>query len=341
MKIVPRHWTRRVTFNDPTVKAVPMRDRIKYWNIVPGDKVCVFGDKTNTIHEVMSVNKITNQVFMKDATTGPGGATDSRAKSLSVNYNRCRLYLGEHEFPSKENPTVMEHRPVCASRLRTGAHSWRGGICTWPRYAVTTIPALPTGKLQEPRRIPWPRYVAPKAPNPTEYETEPDIISEITYTPPPVRVGKNITSMPLAPAPEKEYIRRLWAGQTQHDSTLLMEMHMTEELASEHSRAKRQKRWKARKVAEKALLMDLIRHERKFGRHKSKKGAEVVALQKWKVQLHEEKKAEKKRRLIQSGVVAQRDGRRAKKVKKAAKRLEALRTLVLKEGPNQVLPLSA
>lgn len=69
LKIVPRHWTRRVTFNDPTVKAVPMRDRIKYWNIVPGDKVCIFGDKNNTIHEVMSVNKITNQVFMKDATT--------------------------------------------------------------------------------------------------------------------------------------------------------------------------------------------------------------------------------------------------------------------------------
>jgi hypothetical protein len=75
----------------------------------------------------------------------------STARKLCI--NTCMHYL------------LTAMYSVCASRLRTGAHSWRGGICTWPRYAVTTVPALPTGKLEEPRRIPWPRYVAPKAPN--------------------------------------------------------------------------------------------------------------------------------------------------------------------------------
>ena len=45
-----------------------IRDRIKWWNIVPGDKVRIRGDKSNTIQEVYSVNKFANHVFLRGIT---------------------------------------------------------------------------------------------------------------------------------------------------------------------------------------------------------------------------------------------------------------------------------
>ena len=41
------------------------KDRIKYWNIVPGDFVRLRGDTKGTIHEVFKVNKLTNRVLLK------------------------------------------------------------------------------------------------------------------------------------------------------------------------------------------------------------------------------------------------------------------------------------
>lgn len=61
----PRHWARRQTRHDPVVKSVAPRDRIKYWNIVPGDQVRLLGDKEGRVREVLSVNKLSNRVFVK------------------------------------------------------------------------------------------------------------------------------------------------------------------------------------------------------------------------------------------------------------------------------------
>lgn len=47
------------------LKAVPAKDRIKWWNVVPGDQVRLMSDKTSRIREVMSVNKIRNRIFLK------------------------------------------------------------------------------------------------------------------------------------------------------------------------------------------------------------------------------------------------------------------------------------
>jgi len=52
---------------DPRIKSVRPKDRIKYWNVVPGDQIRLLGDKTNTLHEVLSINKVSNRVFVKGA----------------------------------------------------------------------------------------------------------------------------------------------------------------------------------------------------------------------------------------------------------------------------------
>lgn len=45
-------------------------DRIKYWNIVPGDQVRIVrgGHADENKHEVLSVNKTRNFVYLKDVT---------------------------------------------------------------------------------------------------------------------------------------------------------------------------------------------------------------------------------------------------------------------------------
>lgn len=56
---------KRSTPRDPVIKSVRPRDRIKYWNVVPGDQIRLIGDRTNTLHEVLSINRISNRVFVK------------------------------------------------------------------------------------------------------------------------------------------------------------------------------------------------------------------------------------------------------------------------------------
>ena len=49
----------------PIPKDTKPKDRIKYWNIVPGDFVKLRGDTNATVHEVHKVNKLTNRVILK------------------------------------------------------------------------------------------------------------------------------------------------------------------------------------------------------------------------------------------------------------------------------------
>ena len=61
----PRHWLKRFSFADQNIKAARVKDRIKYWNIVPGDQVRVRGDESERILEVSRINKLTNRVYLK------------------------------------------------------------------------------------------------------------------------------------------------------------------------------------------------------------------------------------------------------------------------------------
>lgn len=53
------------------IRAVPAKDRIRQWNIVPGDKVrLITGPEKdeNRLIEVHSVNKLRNRVYLKGKT---------------------------------------------------------------------------------------------------------------------------------------------------------------------------------------------------------------------------------------------------------------------------------
>lgn len=47
------------------IKAAKPQDRIKYWNIVPGDRVRIIGDKGGQVQEVAKINKLSNRVYLK------------------------------------------------------------------------------------------------------------------------------------------------------------------------------------------------------------------------------------------------------------------------------------
>lgn len=62
---VPRWWTQRQGWFEPKTHVVKPKDRIKYWNIVPGDQVRLRGDPTGTVYEVNMINRLSNRVMLK------------------------------------------------------------------------------------------------------------------------------------------------------------------------------------------------------------------------------------------------------------------------------------
>jgi hypothetical protein len=80
---IPKQWLKRTTIRAPFIKSVRPRDRIKYWNIVPGDQIRLLGDKKNILHEVLSINRISNRVFVK------GAVNVSELPRLPVNFPEC------------------------------------------------------------------------------------------------------------------------------------------------------------------------------------------------------------------------------------------------------------
>jgi len=69
LQAFPIGFLKRYSFRDILVKAAKPRDRIKYWNIVPGDRVKVIGDKEGKILEVAKINKLSNRVYLKGVTS--------------------------------------------------------------------------------------------------------------------------------------------------------------------------------------------------------------------------------------------------------------------------------
>ena len=60
---LPRFWNKRVAWTDPAPKDVKPKDRIKWWNIVPGDQVRIRGEEE--LREVQAVNKLRNMVYLR------------------------------------------------------------------------------------------------------------------------------------------------------------------------------------------------------------------------------------------------------------------------------------
>jgi hypothetical protein len=65
------------------VNVVPVKNRIKWWNIVPGDQVRVRGRESEGTKEVFAINKFANRVFLKN-TKQPVGTPLERTNHLTI-----------------------------------------------------------------------------------------------------------------------------------------------------------------------------------------------------------------------------------------------------------------
>ncbi|KAI0643748.1 hypothetical protein C8Q79DRAFT_976543 [Trametes meyenii] len=327
----------------PKPKDTKPKDRVSFWNIVPGDYVRLRGDTKSTIHEVHKVNKISNRVLLKREVNKAGYIPDARGSSISVPYSQCQLLVGRYEYPPEGEATQAAVKPVFATRLTMSKPYWypKGGYWIWRRYAVNTTPRLPsyTETTHISIRIPWPKQNAVSKPQPSAYDTTSDAVNEVTYTPPA------LPPTLLQPAPrvpsEHEYITSLSKPEkVSIPKTAAVEVHLAKELSNPHSRAKKQARWQAFQARQKTLLEELIRAEYANLAGRTRAEARAEATWKWKNQLDEERKAELKRRWRNRGAEARQVRTANRKARKAARREQKLRNLVLDEAPNQVVPPS-
>ncbi|KAG8703204.1 hypothetical protein FRC08_003010 [Ceratobasidium sp. 394] len=353
----------RPTFPKPS-------DRIKYWNIVPGDFVRVVrgANADNQKREVLSIDKTRNLVNVKGITRSRGSDDNKARVSKPIHYSNLQLFVGAYEFPAKggEEPKTVD---VYATRLSTStpfylpaARRW-----VWSRYAAGTSPELPTPEGVAPRKnrtkISWPD-IQKRLPPTVEfdYDTAPSVVKEITWK--PADISQYLLYPPYfhIPAPEsqqritpeqKELAARARAVQDayirgENDASVPMEQYLARELANPHSRARKQERWQNAKEERDRLRVRFMRAAKEA---RSMGGSTTsVGLNLTKTQAAREgaflfeahvRKAEKARRLeraVQRGAVAKLARKKARKARKAAKREEALRNLVLESAPNQVLP---
>jgi hypothetical protein len=82
----PLRFIKRHSFDDILVKGTKPLDRIKYWNIVPGDRVRILGDKEGNVLEVAKINKLSNRVYLK----GSNVRTSRLQGTLALTYFSSR-----------------------------------------------------------------------------------------------------------------------------------------------------------------------------------------------------------------------------------------------------------
>ena len=64
--VFPRAWSVRFTFLDPSFRPVRPQDRVRWWNVVPGDQVRVRGAKDggDALRQVYGINRLSNRVLL-------------------------------------------------------------------------------------------------------------------------------------------------------------------------------------------------------------------------------------------------------------------------------------
>ncbi|KAF5370061.1 hypothetical protein D9758_001380 [Tetrapyrgos nigripes] len=324
-----------------SAKLVPAKDRIKYWNVVPGDQVRLMGDKRSTIHEVQAINKFRNRVYLRDLQPQSQSQADQQQpKGKNYHYSQCQLYLGEYDLPPKDGEGSPRNVPVFAKRIATSAPFWNTYLhrYQWSRFAVNTIPAIPSLKGQR-IDIPWPKREPRRHADSTIYDTSKEEVAKVTYKLPPfISTLKGL--IPKMPT-EKQFLRAVFNphrtpfyGDTQPP----VEMFLSKELSNPHSRDKKQRRWQQYKLYKKNLLQELVDAEIKANPARPHSEARVEAEFRWKRQLEEERMEKMKQRSVASGQAAKDEWRARRKARKAEKERQKLTALTLEAAPNQFIP---
>ncbi|KAI9513414.1 hypothetical protein F5148DRAFT_990782 [Russula earlei] len=336
MQPFPLSYLKRFSFKDTSAKAVKPQHRIKYWNIVPGDRVRIIGDKQGKILEVAKINKLSNRVYLKGAASNANHVGSFK----NIHYSRCQLFIGEFEFPPQGKVTELRTLPVFATRIGTSKPHWQpmGARYEWDRFAAATTPRLPNAaRSSDCVKIPWPRRPPRPTYEATPYTAKAEDVTAITYTP---------FAIPAAAVQranvENDYIQSVLDPQKRfYDPSAPMELHLQKELSNPHGRAKKQARWQAAFARRRELLAQYMRSELKDLKGRTRREARAEAVWKWRERLAADRREEKKRRWIHRGGEAALLRRRGRRTRKARKRDEQLRELVLKEAPNQVIPVEA
>ncbi|EPQ59611.1 hypothetical protein GLOTRDRAFT_125909 [Gloeophyllum trabeum ATCC 11539] len=347
---IPRWWLKKATFADPSPKVVKQKDRIKWWNIVPGDQVRVLGDRESTIREVLSINRFSNRVYLKGI-RNEGESSQQPPRSINVHYSKCQLFIGKHEFPPVDGSTETRILPVFATRLGTSKPTWNvvKHCWEWKRFAVNTTPRLPhwskeiAADLSDRVQIPWPEKEPEEKAPPTDYDTKAEVVAELTYEPSPIttRLLDPVPRQHLQGKQERKYLNSVLNPGAPFDKTAAMEVHVEQELSPIHSRAKKQKRWQELQAYRRQLLHDYIAAEmapEKMRKHKTSKEARAWAVFKWREKMQEMQKAEKQRRWVNRGAQARLIRKQARKAKKAAREERRLKELSLAVADNQIIP---
>ncbi|KAJ4472136.1 hypothetical protein J3R30DRAFT_3660026 [Lentinula aciculospora] len=343
----------RTSFEAFSKKVVAVKDRIKYWNIVPGDQIRLLGGrrkgkdsaegKNVVLHEVVAVNKFRNRVYVRgmrhDVSVSFGYDKPSpeagQRQDKNYHYSRCQLFLGEHELPLKAGQSQRQVVPVFAQRLGTSppvwnsySHNWQ-----WERFATKTVPVLPE-RRGERIVIPWPKSQPIIHADATPYDTLEEQVLKVTYKPPPFSPTLR-GLLPRVPT-ETEYLRALYnsfAG-TQPP----VEQFLFKELSNPHSRAKKMKRWQEVHRAKRMLLNEYIDEELKDLKGRTKGEARAEAAFRWRQKLEEDKKEGRKIQWMKKGGEEKLERKIKMRKRKEEKQRLRLASLTLKEEPNQVIP---
>ncbi|KAF8165081.1 hypothetical protein B0H34DRAFT_687721 [Crassisporium funariophilum] len=340
LRSIPRAWLLRQTKHDPKIKSVRVGDRIKFWNIVPGDHIRLRGDEDSTIHEVLSINRLSNRVFLKGS-TNVQGKDGQPPPSKNYHYSRCQLYMGDYEVALKYDPTgPPQLQPVFASRIGTSASRWNYAIkrFVWRRYAVSTIPKLPDWYSGKKVRIPWPPTLKRKYLDPGVYDTPKDEMARVTYQP-PIFDPLASSAPPELPA-EEDYLSLLYNTHlgASYNESLPFEVYLDRELANPHSRAKKLERYHIYQATTQALLKKIVANELENLNGRTPREAKADAAFNWREQVKEAGEKKKKARWMHSARVEELERKSVKKSKKEDRQRRLLTELVLKDEPNQVVP---
>ncbi|KAJ2933473.1 hypothetical protein H1R20_g3640, partial [Candolleomyces eurysporus] len=294
------------------------------------------GDKTNALHEVLSINRLSNRVFVKGAANS--GDENKIAHTKNFHYSRCQLFVGNYEFPSSDG-LGKDVVPVFAQRVAASRPQWNllRGRFVWNRFASKTFPKIPweTGHVQ----IPWPKAERPTLAEPTSYDTPLEVVTKLTYEVPQIRQSLN-GPLPRPPL-EDEYLTALYnpgysAGFG--NAAAPLEVYLEKELSNPHARAKKQQRWKARMASEKARLDEIIAEEKKHINGRTEREARAEAAFRWRQELKDKQELQKKMRWKDRMADVNMIRKARKKVKKEERHRRKLTELVLADEPNQVVP---
>lgn len=169
------------------------------------------------------------------------------------------------------------------------------------------------------------------------YDTPEAVVSEVTYTPPPLPANSEVPARP--PPSEQAYIDYLSSPtSSSFDSAGPVEVNLVREVSDPHSRSNKQRRWQERQRREKALLEEYVKAELKGLQGRTRREARAEATFKWKQRIEADRKAELKRRWQLRGQEAKLLRKRARAAKKEVRRKQKLADLVLEQGPNQIIP---